>query len=91
MSTPTKASVAGDVEIVRRIFAHIDADTTDEGDAWREPVENYLNPERFAAELRMLRSYPSVFLPSAALPNASRYSVGDLPLIVIACATGGVR
>jgi len=37
MSTPTKASVADDVEIARRILAHIDAGTTDEGVAWRNP------------------------------------------------------
>ena len=49
MSTPTKSSVAEDVEIVRRILAHIDAGTTDEGDAWREPVENYLDPARFTS------------------------------------------
>src|SRR6476646_6045841 len=69
MSTPTTVSVADDAEIVRRILAHIDAGTTDEGDAWREPVENYLNPTRFTAELEMLRSFPSVYLPSAAIPN----------------------
>ncbi len=70
MNTPTRTSVAEDVEIVRRILAHIDAGTTDEGDAWREPVENYLNPARFTDELEILRSYPSVYLPSAAIPNA---------------------
>src|SRR5436190_9214807 len=94
MSTPTKASVAGDVEIVRRIFAHIDADTTDEGDAWREPVENYLNPERFAAELRMLRSYPSVFLPSAALPNAGDHAertTFGVPLFAVRGRDGRAR
>jgi choline monooxygenase len=69
MSTPTKSSVADDREIVRRILAHIDAGTTDEGDAWREPVENYLSPGRFDDELRLLRSMPSVFVPSAAIPN----------------------
>jgi choline monooxygenase len=69
VSSPTKSLVADDVEIVRKIFAHIDAGTTDEGDAWREPVENYLNPTRFADELRTLRSMPSVFVPSAAIPN----------------------
>ena len=69
MATPTRSSVADDVDIVRRILAHIDAGTTDEGDAWREPVENYLDPTRFADELEMLRSYPSVYLPSAALPK----------------------
>ncbi len=70
MSTPTKSSVAEDVEVIRRILAHIDAGTTDEGDAWREPVENYLAPGRFASELEMLRSFPSVYLPSAAIPQA---------------------
>jgi len=69
MSTPTKSSVAGDAEVVRRILAHIDAGTTDEGDAWREPVGNYLDPGRFAAELETLRSFPSVYLPSAAIPS----------------------
>jgi choline monooxygenase len=69
MSSPTKSLVADDVEIVRRILAHIDAGTTDEGGAWREPVENYLNPSRFAEELRLLRAMPSVFVPSAAIPN----------------------
>jgi phenylpropionate dioxygenase-like ring-hydroxylating dioxygenase large terminal subunit len=69
MSAPTKSLVADDAEIVRRILAHIDAGTTDEGDAWREPVENYLSPVRFADELRVLRSVPSVFVPSAAIPS----------------------
>lgn len=69
MSPLTKPLVADDLEIVRRLLAHIDAGTTDEGEAWREPVENYLDPRRFADELRTLRSFPSVFLPSAAIPN----------------------
>ena len=70
MSTPTTSLLADDVEIVRRLFTHIDAGTTDEGDAWREPVANYLDPNRFAAELAMLRTMPSVFIPSAAIPKA---------------------
>jgi phenylpropionate dioxygenase-like ring-hydroxylating dioxygenase large terminal subunit len=69
VSTSTQASLASDVEIVHRILAHIDAGTTDEGDAWREPVEAYVNPARFADELRLLRSMPSVYVPSAAIPN----------------------
>jgi phenylpropionate dioxygenase-like ring-hydroxylating dioxygenase large terminal subunit len=69
MSSPTKSLVADDVEIVRRVLAHIDAGTTDEGEAWREPVENYLNPSRFSDELRLLRRMPSVFVPSATIPN----------------------
>src|SRR5271166_943527 len=69
MASPTTSLVADDVEIVRRILAHIDAGTTDEGAAWREPVENYVNPTRFADEFRLLRAMPSVFVPSASIPN----------------------
>ncbi|MCV7117986.1 ring-hydroxylating oxygenase subunit alpha [Mycobacterium nebraskense] len=69
MSSPTKSVLADDVEIVRRVLAHIDAGTTDEGDPWREPVENYLDPSRFAEERRLLRAMPSVFVPSATIPN----------------------
>src|ERR1700752_5283868 len=69
MGKSTTASVADDVEIVRRILAHIDAGTTDEGEAWREPVENYVSPGRFAEELRLLRAMPSVFVPSATIPK----------------------
>ncbi len=94
MSTPTTASVADDVEIVRRILAHIDAGTTDEGAAWREPVENYLSPGRFASELQTLRAYPSVFLPSAAIPNpgdhAERTTFG-VPLFAVRDHDGRAR
>ncbi|MDT5199816.1 MAG: hypothetical protein QOH34_1338 [Mycobacterium sp.] len=69
MSPLTRPLVADDLEIVRRVLAHIDAGTTDEGQAWREPVENYLDPGRFTDELRLLRSLPSVFIPSATIPN----------------------
>jgi len=74
MSTTTKPRVAEDVELVRRILAHIDAGTTDEGEAWREPVENYVDPTRFTSELEALRSFPSVYLPSAAIPNAGDHA-----------------
>jgi choline monooxygenase len=69
MAAPTKSLLADDAEIVRRVLAHVDAGTTDEGPAWREPVENYLSPARFDAELRLLRAMPSVFVPSATIPN----------------------
>jgi choline monooxygenase len=69
MRSPTKSVVADDVEIVRRVLAHIDAGTTDEGEGWREPVENYLSASRFNEELGLLRRMPSVFVPSATIPN----------------------
>ncbi|MHA7653656.1 aromatic ring-hydroxylating oxygenase subunit alpha [Mycobacterium sp. ML4] len=67
MSTTTL--VADDVEVVRRVLAHVDSGTTDEGNSWREPVDNYLNPDRFSQELKLLRAMPSVFVPSATIPN----------------------
>jgi choline monooxygenase len=94
MSTPTKASVADDAEIVRRIFAHIDAGTTDEGEAWREPVQNYLDPIRFTRELEMLRSFPSVYLPSAAIPNAGDHAervTFGVPLFAVRGKDGRAR
>lgn len=69
MSRSTKPLLADDVEILRRVLAHVDGGTTDEGNHWREPVENYLNPHRFTQELNLLRAMPSVFVPSATIPN----------------------
>ncbi|OSC38822.1 aromatic ring-hydroxylating oxygenase subunit alpha [Mycobacterium decipiens] len=86
MGSPTKSLVAGDVEIVRRVLAHIDAGTTDEGPAWREPVENYVNPARFAAEFDLLRATPSAFIPSAAIPNRGDHverTVFGVPLFAV--------
>src|SRR3954468_648200 len=94
MSTPTTTSVADDVEIVHRILAHIDAETTDEGEAWREPVQNYVDPLRFTSELETLRSYPSVYLPSAAIPNAGDHAertTFGVPLFAVRDRDGRVR
>jgi phenylpropionate dioxygenase-like ring-hydroxylating dioxygenase large terminal subunit len=98
MGTSTGTSIgavlADDAQIVRRILAHIDAGTTDEGETWREPVENYLDPGRFADELRVLRSAPSVFVPSVAIPNpgdhVERVSF-SVPLFAVRDRTGRAR
>ncbi|SON63682.1 Biphenyl dioxygenase subunit alpha [Mycobacterium simulans] len=86
MAASGKFRVADDLEIIRRVLAHIEAGTTDEGEAWREPVQNYLQPSRFAKELRLLRCSPSVFIPSAAIPNpgdhVERISFG-VPLFAV--------
>jgi choline monooxygenase len=94
MATPTRASVAHDRDIARRILAHIDAGTTDEGAAWREPVKNYVDPTRFADELEMLRSYPSAYLPSAALPKPGDHVERDtfgVPLFAVRGRDGKAR
>jgi choline monooxygenase len=86
MSGTTKPLIADGAEIVRRVLAHVDRGTTDEGTAWREPVENYLSPDRFAREIDLLRAMPSVFVPSASIPNqgdhVERVSFG-VPLFAV--------
>lgn len=92
MAFPTTSLVADDAEIVRRVLAHIDAGTTDEGATWREPVDNYLNPGRFAEELRLLRALPSVFVPSATIPNPGDHverTVFGVPYSLCVGAIGG--
>jgi phenylpropionate dioxygenase-like ring-hydroxylating dioxygenase large terminal subunit len=94
MSSPTKSVLADDVEIVRRVLAHIDAGTTDEGAAWREPVESYLSPNRFAEELRLLRAMPSVFVPSATIPNPGDHverAAFGVPLFAVRGRDGRAR
>src|SRR5271168_1460965 len=94
MSSPTKSLVVDDVEIVRRVLAHIDAGTTDEGATWREPVENYCNPARFTEELRLLRAMPSVFAPAATIPNPGDHverTAFGVPLFAVRGRDGRAR
>lgn len=94
MGISTKSLVADDVEIVRRILCHIDGATTDEGEPWREPVENYVQPSRFADELRVLRAYPSVYVPSAAIPNPGDHverATYGVPLFAVRGRDGRAR
>jgi choline monooxygenase len=94
MVASTVTPLASDVEIVRRVLAHIDAGTTDDGEAWREPVEHYTDPERFAAELRLLRSSPSVFVPSATIPDPADHVdrvVFGVPLFAVRDGDGRAR
>jgi phenylpropionate dioxygenase-like ring-hydroxylating dioxygenase large terminal subunit len=83
-----------DRSVVKRILAHIENRTTDLGtEVWREPVENYRSPERYAAELALLRRYPVPFCPSAALAETGAYiarEAAGVPLLVVRNAGGGV-
>ena len=64
------ATLLDDQSVVQRVLNHIDGQSTDAGEqVWREPVENYLSPERFAREMEILRRRPIAFCPSAALPE----------------------
>lgn len=89
------SALLSDAELIDRVLSHIDGRTTDKGTVvWREPVENYMSPERFSAEIEVLRRLPLVFCPSAALPDAGSYiartTVGT-PLLVVRGNDGVVR
>jgi phenylpropionate dioxygenase-like ring-hydroxylating dioxygenase large terminal subunit len=80
---------------VQRIFDHIDNQTTDVSESsWREPVAHYRSPERFAAELEVLRRGPTAFCPSAALPEIGSFVARDAvgtPILAVRGADGRVR
>jgi phenylpropionate dioxygenase-like ring-hydroxylating dioxygenase large terminal subunit len=90
------AALLDDRGVVARVFAHIEAGTTDVWDGvWREPVANYRSPERLQAEIeRVLRRYPTVFCPSAALAEPGAFvarEAAGVPLVVVRGADGVVR
>jgi phenylpropionate dioxygenase-like ring-hydroxylating dioxygenase large terminal subunit len=94
MTTTTR--LADDPTVVQRILDHIDNKTTDLADAtWREPVEHYRSPARFAVEReRVLRRYPVPFCPSAALPTPGAYlarEAAGTPLIAVRGNDGTAR
>src|SRR3954471_19723824 len=94
MATAVTAGFASDLEIARRVLAHIDGGTTDEGEPWREPVAHYLDPVRFGDELALLRSLPSVFVPSAAIPAAGDHvarTAFGVPLFAVRDREGRAR
>ncbi len=94
MGTKQALPLMSDVDIARRLLAHIDAGTTDEGEGWREPVDHYLDPTRFAAELALLRSLPSTFVPSAAVAGPGDHvarTVFGVPLFAVRDRDGQVR
>src|ERR1043165_700250 len=69
------SSFRDDQAVAARILAHIEARTTDAGDTvWREPVANYLSPERLRAELEVLRREPRALCPSAAVRDAGQFA-----------------
>lgn len=84
-----------DAAVIRRVFDHVDAKTTDLGDAvWREPVEHYRSAARFAREIELLRRIPTVYCPSAALPGPGAYVArvhAGVPLLAVRGDDGVVR
>ncbi|MGH1357151.1 MAG: aromatic ring-hydroxylating oxygenase subunit alpha [Burkholderiaceae bacterium] len=97
MKTPEKPVkwLLNDIDLIQRVFDHIDARSTDLGDqVWREPVQFYRCEERFQQEMDLFARLPTVFCPSAALAEAGSYvarSVAGMPLLAVRGDDGVVR
>jgi phenylpropionate dioxygenase-like ring-hydroxylating dioxygenase large terminal subunit len=88
-------ALLSDHDLAERIFAHIANRSTDLGsEVWREPVRNYTDPERLAAELALMRATPTPFCPSASVPEPGSYlarEAAGTPVVVVRDETGRVR
>jgi phenylpropionate dioxygenase-like ring-hydroxylating dioxygenase large terminal subunit len=85
-----------DQSVAQRILDHIDRGTTDLADAsWRESVDNYRSPKRFAAEVsRVLRRSATPFCPSAALAEVGAFvarEAAGTPILAVRGEDGRVR
>lgn len=92
----TDTQLADDPTVIQRVLDHIDNRSTDLAEAsWREPIENYRSPERFAAELDLvLRRHPVGFCPSAALAAPGSFvarEAAGTPVIAVRGRDGEVR
>jgi phenylpropionate dioxygenase-like ring-hydroxylating dioxygenase large terminal subunit len=92
----TATELADDPTVIQRVLDHIDNRSTDlAATGWREPIENYRSPERFAAELDVvLRRQPVGFCPSAALAEAGAFvarEAAGTPVIAVRGRDGAVR
>lgn len=83
------------VALVARVLEHVAAGTTDLGPrVGRVPVAHYVDPDRLAAELRVLRRVPVPFCPSASLPEPGSFvarTAAGVPLVVVRGRDGRVR
>ncbi|ABG41139.1 Rieske (2Fe-2S) region [Paraglaciecola sp. T6c] len=95
VNTNDQNTLLTDIEVVQRIFAHIDNSTTDLGkQSWREPTANYRSKARLEAELDILQSRSIVFCPSSALAKIGDYVARDaatVPLIAVRGLDGVIR
>lgn len=84
------------IELVRRILAHVDARTTDrDGAPTTRPVAAYLDPERYAREVeRLFRGTPVAIAHRSALAAPGDFVTHDangLPVLAVRGDDGEVR
>ncbi len=76
--------------VIAKILNHIDRGSTDlSAEVWREPVEHYTSPVHFQSEvMQVLRRSPTVFCPSAALPEIGSFMARDVALMPVVAVRG---
>ena len=82
------------VALIRRILAHMEAGTTDRGDAAQSPVQRYLSPERLAREQAMIRTLPVMVGAASQVANPGDWITHDLsgvPILVVRGQDGALR
>jgi len=88
------AQFASDADVVERVLTHVRDSTTDLGEAWFEPVNNYRDPVRFQSEVDALRRMPTVFAPAASVVEVGDYLAREsfgVPLFVSRGRDGRAR
>lgn len=89
------SGLMSDLDVIDRVFDHVDNKTTDMGtETLRVPIDHYQSQDRFDAEIAMMKRIPSVFCPSAALPDAGSYvarTTLGTPLLAVRGDDGQVR
>jgi len=83
------------LELTRRVLKHFENDTLDiADDVWREPRSAYVDPERFQADIRMLKSVPHVIGWAGELAAPGSYTTKDVmgvPVLVTRAKDGVLR
>ncbi len=90
------AELLDDQAVIAKILDHIDRGSTDlSAEVWQEPVEHYTSQVHFENEVsQVFRRSPTVFCPSAALPEIGSFIARDvalMPVLVVRGEDGVVR
>jgi phenylpropionate dioxygenase-like ring-hydroxylating dioxygenase large terminal subunit len=85
-----RAAMHHDIQagLIRRILAHMEAGTTDRGDAAVSPVARYLSPARVEREKRLLRRMPAMVCASSHVARPGDWFAHDLSGVPILVARG---
>ncbi len=76
------------VGLIRRILDHMEAGTTDRGEAATSPVARYLSPERVEREKKLLRRMPAMVCASSQVARPGDWLAHDLSGLPILVARG---